>query len=68
MTSSETTFSVEGMSCAHCEAAVSEAVAKVAGVQSVDVDLALKAVTVKGRFDDSAVRAAIHEAGYEAAA
>ena len=40
----------------------------VAGVESVDVDLERKLVVVRGDdVDDAAVRAAIDEAGYEAA-
>ena len=63
------TYTVPGMSCDHCVAAVSEEVERVAGVGSVDVDLESKRVTVRGReFDDNAVRAAIDEAGYEATA
>jgi copper chaperone len=62
------TYSVPAMHCGHCERAVKEEVGEVAGVASVDVDLETKLVTVRGGdFDDSAVRAAIVEAGYEAA-
>jgi copper chaperone len=40
----------------------------VAGVESVDVDLDTKLVTVRGsNLDDAALRGAIEEAGYEAA-
>jgi copper chaperone len=64
----ETTFTVPGMSCAHCERAVSEELAAVAGVESVAVDLDTKLVVVRGSgLDDAALRAAIEEAGYEAA-
>ena len=62
------TYRVEGMSCGHCEAAVREALEKVSGVEAVAVDLASKRVVVRGDFDDGAVRAAIEEAGYQAAA
>jgi copper chaperone CopZ len=62
------TYSVPGMHCAHCEAAVAEELAAVAGVEAVDVDLERKRVVVSGRgLDDAALRAAIDEAGYEAA-
>jgi len=64
----ETTYTVPGMSCAHCEAAVKEELAGVAGVDEVAVDLGKKLVTVRGeRLDDAALRAAIAEAGYAAA-
>jgi copper chaperone len=62
------TYSVPAMHCAHCERAVKDEVGAVAGVQSVDVDLETKLVTIRGRdLDDAALRAAIDEAGYEAA-
>ena len=61
-------YHVEGMSCGHCEAAVRREVEKVGGVESVEVDLDAKQVVVRGRFDDAAVRSAIEDAGYEAAA
>ena len=62
------TYTVPGIHCGHCERAVKEEVGAVAGVESVDVDLETKLVTVRGAsLDDSALRAAIDEAGYEAA-
>ena len=65
---SEITYSVPGMSCAHCKQAVSSELHDVPGVESVDVDLDTKVVTVRGvRLEDTALRAAIEEAGYEAA-
>lgn len=64
----ETIFNVPGMSCAHCERAISEELAAVAGVESVAVDLETKRVVVRGdALDDVALRLAIEEAGYEAA-
>lgn len=67
--STNLTFRVDGMSCAHCKAAVSEEVERVAGVQAVDVDLETKLVRVAGEdVDAEAVVAAIDEAGYEAVA
>jgi copper chaperone CopZ len=65
---SELTYTVPAMHCGHCQAAVSEEVGAVAGVESVDVDLETKLVVVRGdALDDAAIRAAIEEAGYEAA-
>ena len=62
------TYSVPGMSCGHCRAAIIDEVEKVAGVASVDVDLDAKHVTVAGHeLDEAAVRAAIDEAGYDVA-
>ena len=61
-------YSVPAMHCAHCERAVKDELAAVSGVESVDVDLGTKLVTVRGRdLDDAALRAAIGEAGYDAA-
>jgi copper chaperone len=66
---SEITYSVPDMSCDHCKHAVSHELLSVAGVESVDVDLKTKLVTVHGSdLDDATLRAAIDEAGYEAAA
>jgi len=65
---SERTYTVPDMSCGHCEQAVSSELREVAGVDAVDVDLDTKLVTVRGHnLDDAAMRAAIEEAGYEAA-
>jgi copper chaperone CopZ len=56
------------MHCAHCERAVAEEILSLRGVEAVDVDLDAKVVTVTGQaLDDAALRAAIAEAGYEAA-
>lgn len=64
----QVTYTVPDMSCGHCEQAVSSGLAQVAGVTSVDVDLATKQVVVSGEaLDDAALRAAIVAAGYEAA-
>ena len=61
------TYSVPGMHCGHCKAAVSEELGGVAGVSEVQVDLETKLVTVNGeRLDDAALRGAIEEAGYAA--
>jgi copper chaperone CopZ len=60
-------YSVPGMHCAHCEAAVTEELEGVPGVAAVDVDLETKRVTVRGdALDDAALVAAIDEAGYDA--
>jgi copper chaperone len=61
-------YTVPGMNCGHCRAAITSEVAKVDGVAGVDVDLDAKRVTVAGdRLDAAAVRAAIDEAGYDVA-
>jgi copper chaperone len=61
------TYSVPGMSSGHCRAAITAEVTAVAGVDSVDVDLATKLVRISGEsLDDSVLAAAIGEAGYAA--
>jgi copper chaperone CopZ len=62
------TYSVPAIHCTHCEMSIREEVSEVEGVDEVAVDLDSKLVTVTGRgLDDAALRAAIVEAGYEAA-
>jgi copper chaperone len=61
-------YAVPGMHCDHCKAAVTAEISALAGVESVAVDLEAKTVTVSGSgLEDAALRAAIGEAGYEAA-
>jgi copper chaperone CopZ len=61
-------YTVPGMHCGHCKQAVSGEISAVDGVESVDVDLDTKQVKVVGNnLDDAQLRAAIDEAGYEAA-
>jgi copper chaperone len=70
MSTTITTYTVSGMTCAHCVAAVREDVARVDGVTGVDVDLASGRLTVGSAqpVDPAAVRAAVEEAGYEVTA
>jgi len=63
----ERTYSVPEISCGHCKAAIEGEVAKVAGVTLVEVDIAERTVRVLGDADDTAIVAAIDEAGYEIA-
>ena len=68
MANDNLTLSVPGVTCEHCRTAITEEVGTVAGVESVDVDLEQKVVTVRGRdLDDAAVRAAIDGPGYDVA-
>ena len=62
-------FTVTGMTCGHCVASVKEEVSEVAGVQQVEVVLETGQVTVTSAepLDESAVRAAVEEAGYQLA-
>lgn len=62
------TFSVPGVSCAHCQAAIIDEVSELTGVEAVEVDLETKTVTVTGDpLEDETIIAAIDEAGYEVA-
>jgi len=62
------TYSVPTIHCAHCAMSIREEVSEVEGVEDVAVDLETKVVTVQGHaLDDAALRAAIVDAGYEAA-
>lgn len=67
--STTTTFTVTGMTCGHCVAAVTEEVTKLDHVNAVDIDLTTGAVTVHsdGPLDPVAFAAAVDEAGYEVA-
>ena len=61
------TYKIDGMSCDHCRAAITSAISRVPGVESVEVDLQTKLVQVSGEsVDDDAVTAAIDDAGYDA--
>ena len=62
------TYSVPAIHCAHCAMSIREEISEVEGVEVIDIDLDSKLVTVSGdELDDTALRAAIEEAGYEAA-
>lgn len=61
------TYDVPAISCDHCRMAITEAVSPLPGVESVDVSVDAKQVTVSGDFDDLAVRSAIDDAGYDVA-
>ena len=61
----ETVLYVEGMMCKHCQAHVEKALAAVAGVETVTVDLEAKTAAVTGNADVAALKAAVVEAGYE---
>ncbi len=63
------TFTVEGMSCGHCKAAVEKALKSVDGVENVVVDLQSKTaeVTLSNEVNDDVLKKAITDAGYEVA-
>ena len=63
---STSSFTVIGMTCGHCVSSVTEEVSQVPGVTDVDVDLATGGLTVTSDtpVDDTAIQAAVEEAGY----
>lgn len=59
-------YTVQGMTCSSCATKVSTAVTQIPGVLSTDVDLATGTLKVTGPdVEDTAVRAAITDAGYQ---
>ncbi|QYG94205.1 heavy-metal-associated domain-containing protein [Iamia sp. SCSIO 61187] len=62
-----TTVNVSGMTCGHCVQSVKNELAKVPGVDAVEVDLAGGKVEISSSspIDDAAIAAAVDEAGYE---
>ena len=68
-----TTYSVTGMTCGHCTAAVTEELTKLPGVREVSIELnaggtSAVHVTSESVLEETAVREAVDEAGYELAA
>jgi len=65
----KTILKVTGMTCGHCESAVTAELLKLDGVTNVSVELATDSVVVESESSLSStdVAAAIDEAGYELA-
>ena len=64
------TIKIKGLNCNHCVAAVTEAISEIPGVTKVEVKLKKllqkeSIATWEGNADESAIIAAIIEAGYE---
>ncbi|WP_406000789.1 heavy-metal-associated domain-containing protein [Streptomyces sp. NBC_00829] len=64
-----TVYQVTGMTCGHCEGAVTGEISEIPGVTSVTAVAATGQVTVVSDtpLDEKAVREAVDEAGYELA-
>ena len=60
-----TTYTVEGMHCNHCKAAVEKAVGEIKGVTAAEVNLGAKTVTVTGTATADEVQKAVEKAGFE---
>ncbi|MGB2951248.1 MAG: cation transporter [Rhodococcus sp. (in: high G+C Gram-positive bacteria)] len=60
---------VEGMTCQHCVASVTEDISEIDGVDTVEVDLGTGSVVVGSAvaLDEASVEAAVAEAGYRLA-
>ena len=59
------TFTVEGMTCGHCEMSVAEEISEIPGVTGVSADHTTGAVDVTGEgFTREQIAAAVEEAGY----
>lgn len=61
-----TTYTVTGMTCGHCAAAVTQEITALDGVEDVAVDVTSGAVTVtsQGPLEEAQVASAVDEAGY----
>ena len=57
-------YTVEGMHCSHCEAAVCRAVEEIPGVESAKASASRKTLTIKGPADEEVIRTAVEKAGY----
>ncbi|MBG9373303.1 heavy-metal-associated domain-containing protein [Corynebacterium diphtheriae] len=58
-------YHVDGMTCQHCVASVTEELLELLSTQGVDVDLETGRVVVTGEdFTDAEVKAAVEEAGF----
>jgi copper chaperone CopZ len=67
--SSSITLKIDGLTCGHCVASVTEELQEIAGVSAVEVDLVVGAtstatVATETQVENSAFEAAISEAGY----
>ncbi|TFD07110.1 MULTISPECIES: heavy-metal-associated domain-containing protein [unclassified Cryobacterium] len=68
--STTTAYSVDGMTCGHCVASVTEEITALAGAENVTVDLvkggtSQVTVTSAAPLDRALVAAAVEEAGYQ---
>ena len=57
-------YTVEGMHCGHCEAAVRRAVEDIPGVESARASASRNTLTIKGPAAEDAIRSAVEKAGY----
>lgn len=60
-------YTIKGMNCPHCQAAVAKSIASVAGVTNVDVNLQSGKATVEGTHNPDELIAAVRNAGFDVA-
>lgn len=60
-----TVYNIYGMSCSHCKSCVEKAAMVLDGVIAAEADVAQKRVVITGEVDDSILKKAIEEAGFE---
>ena len=59
------TYVVEGMSCGGCARSVAEAIAKAAPGVKVEVDHPSGRVSIEGSIDETVLRKAVEDAGFD---
>ncbi|MGY2744638.1 heavy-metal-associated domain-containing protein [Arthrobacter sp. UYCu723] len=69
MNQNSITLKIDGMTCGHCVASVTEELSEVPGVSNVEIDLAAggistATVTTSAPVENSVLEAAVTEAGY----
>ena len=57
-------YTVEGMHCSHCEAAVVRAVEEIPGVEEAKASATRKTLTIKGTASADDIRSAVEKTGY----
>ncbi len=60
-------YTIKGMNCPHCQAAVTKSINSVAGVKQVDVNLSTGKATVEGEHNAEELIAAVRNAGFDVA-
>ena len=61
-----TELNISGMTCGHCQTAVTKALKSVPGVENAQVDLQTGKAVVEGQVDPQALLDAVTEEGYGA--
>ncbi len=58
-------YTIKGMNCPHCQAAVAKSINSVAGVEKCDVNLSTGKATVEGDYSDDDLVTAVRNAGFD---